>query len=71
MMQSMIMYVCVQCVFIVTTKCKATRHNHHDEQDDQETSSLFYIYILSYTYSGPASLRETDGEKKTFTFGKI
>ena len=45
---SMIMYVCVRCVFIVTTKCKAMRHNHHDEQDDQETSSLFYIFILYY-----------------------
>ena len=54
----MIMNVCVQCVFIVTTKCKAMRNIHLEEQDDQETSSLFYIclYILLLLYiSGPAS----------------
>ena len=58
MLQSMIMYVCVQCVFIVTTKCKAMRNIHHEEQDDQETSNLFYtpifLYYLLYN-SGPAS----------------
>ena len=46
MLQSMIMYVCVRCVFIVTAKCKAMRNIHHKEQDDQETSNLFYIFIL-------------------------
>ena len=40
MLQSMIMYVCVRCVFIVTTKCKAMRNIHQEEQDDQETSNL-------------------------------
>ena len=60
MLQSMIMFVCVQCVYIVTTKCKAMRHNHHDEHDDQETFS----FLLYYTYSGQASIRETKDERK-------
>ena len=58
MLQSMIMNVCVQCVFIVTTKCKAMRNIHLEEQDDQETSNLFYIflyYLLLLYISGPAS----------------
>ena len=58
MLQSMIMNVCVQCVFIVTTKCKAMKNIHLKEQDEQETSNLFYIclYILLLLYiSGPAS----------------
>ena len=50
MLQSMIMYVCVRCVYIVTTKCKAVRKTHLDEHDDQETISLFYIFIIYYTY---------------------
>ena len=45
MLQSMIMNVCVRCVFIVTTKCKAMRNIHLEEQDDQETSNLFYIFL--------------------------
>ena len=48
MLQSMIMNVCVQCVFIVTTKCKAMRNIHLEEQDDQETSNLFYYIFLYY-----------------------
>ena len=65
MLQSMIMDVCVRCVFIVTTKCKAMRHNHHDEQDDQGTSSLFFIFLYYILFcSGPASIRDTDDEKK-------
>ena len=66
MLQSMTMYVCVRCVFIVTSKCKAMRNIHHKEQDDQETSSLFYIFIYYILYcSGPAStIRDTDDEKK-------
>ena len=48
MLQSMIMNVCVQCVFIVTTKCKAMRNIHLEEQDDQETSNLFYLYMFLY-----------------------
>ena len=61
------MYVCVQCVFIVTTKCKAMMHNHHDEQDDQETSSLFFIFLYYILCcSGPASIRETDDEKNIY-----
>ena len=48
MLQSMIMYVCVRCVFIVTTKCKAMRNIHHKEQDDQATSNLLYFYIIYY-----------------------
>ena len=42
------------------------RNIHHEEQDDQGTSSLFYIFILFITYnSGPASIiRETDDKKK-------
>ena len=63
MLQSMIMYVCVQCVYIVTTKCKAMRQNHLDEHDDQETI-VIYIFLLFYTYSGPASIRETNDKKK-------
>ena len=59
MLQSMIMNVCVQCVFMVTTKCKAMRNIHLEEQDDQETSNLLYIYVYifyySYIFSGPAS----------------
>ena len=58
MLQSMIMNVCVQCVFIVTAKCKAMRNIHLEEQDDQETSNLFYIflyYLLLLYISGPAS----------------
>ena len=58
MLQSMIMNVCVQCVFIVTTKFKAMRYIHLEEQDDQETSNLFYIflyYLLLLYISGPAS----------------
>ena len=58
MLQSMIMNVCVQCVFIVTTKCKAMRNIHLKEQDDQETSNLFYIflyYLLLLYISGPAT----------------
>ena len=63
MLQSMIMYVCVRCVFIVTTKCKAMRHNRHDEQDDQETSSVFYIFILYIILFRP-SIISNDDEKK-------
>ena len=56
MLQSMIMNVCVQCVFIVTTKCKAMRNIHLEEQDDQETSNLFYKFLYYLLYiSGPAS----------------
>ena len=44
------MYVCVRCVYIVTTKCKAVRKTHLDEHDDPETISLFYIFIIYYTY---------------------
>ena len=64
MLQSMIMFVCVRCVFIVTTNCKAMRNNHHEEQGDQETSSHFlFLYYILYC-SGPAStLRETEDEK--------
>ena len=58
MLQSMIMNVCVQCVFIVTTKCKAMRNIHLEEQDDQETSNLFYLYMFLYfitpIYSRPS-----------------
>ena len=50
MLQSMIMYVCVRCVYIVTTKCKAVRKTHLDEHDNPETISLFYIFIIYYTY---------------------
>ena len=77
MLQSMIMIVCVQCVFIVTTKCKAMRNIHLEEQDDQETSNLFYIYvyIFYYSYIFQAQLQQLKkncyDEKKTFTFGKI
>ena len=75
MLQSMIMNVCVRCVFIVTTKCKAMRNIHLEEQDDQETSNLFYIFLYYLLYiSGPAStIKEKlyDDEKKIFTFGKI
>ena len=41
------------------------RNNHQNEQDDQETSSLFrFLYYILYC-SGPASaIRETDNEKK-------
>ena len=45
----MIMNVCVLCVFIVTTKCKAMRNIHLEEQDDQETSYLFYYIFLYYS----------------------
>ena len=49
MLQSMIMNVCVQCVFIVTTKCKAMSNIHLEEQDNQETSNFFlYFYIIYY-----------------------
>ena len=69
MLQSMIMNVCVQCVFFVTTKCKAMRNIHLKELDDQETSNHFYIclYILLLLHiSGPAStIKENcDDEKK-------
>ena len=45
---------------------KAMRQNHHREHDDQETIYLFYILIILYipTYSGPASIREANDEKK-------
>ena len=56
MLQSMIMYVCVQCVFIVTTKCKAIRNIHDEEQNGQETSSLFYIF------------KEQDDQETSFLF---
>ena len=56
MLQSMIMNVCVRCVFIDTTKCKTMRNIHLEEQDDQETSNLFYIFLYYLLYiSGPAS----------------
>ena len=58
MLQSMIMNVCVLCVFIVTTKFKAVRNIHLEEQDDQETSNLFYyifLYYLLYISSCQAS----------------
>ena len=56
MLQSMIMNVCVRCVFIATTKYKAMRNIHLEEQDDQETSNLFYVFIYCLLYiSGPAS----------------
>ena len=75
MLQSMIMNVCVRCAFIVTTKCKAMRNIHLEEQDDQETSNLFYIFLYYLLYiSGTAStIKEKlyDDKKKTFTFGKI
>ena len=76
MLQSMIMNVCVLCVFIVTTKCKAMRNIHLEGQDDQETSNLFYyifLYYLLYISSCQASTkykRNYDDEKKTFTFAK-
>ena len=44
MLQSMIMYVCVQCVYIDTTNCNAMSHNHHDEQYDQETISRILYF---------------------------
>ena len=74
MLQSMIMNVCVRCVFIVTTKCKAMRNIHLEEQDDQETSNLFYIILYYLLYiSGPASTikEKLRRQEKTFTFGKI
>ena len=78
MLQSMIMNVCVQCVFIVTTKCKAMRNIHLEEQDDQETSNLFYLYMFLYfitpIYFRPSfnnKRKIVTTRKKTFTFGKI
>ena len=48
--------ICVLCVFIVTTKCKAMRNIHLEEQDDQETSNLLYIFLYYLLYiSCPAS----------------
>ena len=77
MLQSMSMNVCVQCVFIVTTKCKAMRNIHLEGQDDQETSNLFYIYVFifyySYIFQAKASTIKEKllRREKTFTFGKI
>ena len=65
MLQSMIMYVCVRCVYIVTTKCKAVRKTHLNEHDDPETISLFYIFIILYIFSGnTSSIRGIGKEKK-------
>ena len=56
MLQSMIMNVCVRCVFIVTTKCKAMRNIHLEQQDNQEASNRLYIFLYYLLYiSGPAS----------------
>ena len=56
MLQSMIIHDCVRCVFIATTKCKAMRNIHHEEQDYQETSNLVSIFLYYLLYnSGPAS----------------
>ena len=69
MLQSMIMYVCVRCVYIVTTKCKAVRKTHLDEHDDPETISLFYIFIIYYTYfQAPHHQSELLATRKKFTF---
>ena len=71
MLQSMIMYVCVRCVYIVTTKCKAVRKTHLDEHDDPETISLFYIFIIYYTYfHAPHHQSELLATRKKFTFKK-
>ena len=72
MLQSMIMYVCVRCVYIVTTKCKAVRKTHLDEHDDPETISLFYIFIILYIFSGNASsIRGIGKEKKIHILKKM
>ena len=77
MLQSMSMNVCVQCVFIVTTKCKAMRNIHLEGQGDQETSNLFYIYVFifyySYIFQAKASTIKEKllRREKTFTFSKI
>ena len=62
MLQSMIMNVCVLCVFIVTTKCKAMRNIHLEEQDNQETSILFYVFL--YYRASTKYKRNYDDEKK-------
>ena len=40
MLQNMTMSVCVQCLYIVTTKCRAMRQNHLNEHGDQEMISF-------------------------------
>ena len=50
MLQNMIMFVCVRCVCIVTTKCKGMRQNHLDKHDDQEMISHLYISIIFYIH---------------------
>ena len=56
-------------VYIVTTKCKAVRKTHLDEHDDPETISLFYIFIIYYTYfQAPHHQSELLATRKKFTF---
>ena len=71
MLQSMIMYVCVRCVYIVTTKCKAVRKTHLNEHDDPETISLFYIFIILYIFSGNASSIRGIGKEKKIHIKKM
>ena len=66
MMQNMIMFVCVQCVYTVITKCKAMRQNHLDEHNDQEMISLLYFYYIIHIHAQQGKLMT-----KKFTFGKI
>ena len=58
----MIMSVCVLCVYIVTTKCRAMRQKYLNKHEDQETISFLYIFLLYYTYPCPATA--TDDNKK-------
>ena len=55
--------MCVMCIHCYN-KCKAMRQNQLDKHDDQETISLFYIFIIIH-------FQEKLMTNKTFTFGKI
>ena len=67
MLQNMIMFVCVQCVYIVTTKCKAMRQNDLNKHNDQEMISLLYtFYYIMHIHAQQEKLMT-----KQFTFGKI
>ena len=68
-LQSMIMNVCVLCLFIVTTKCKAMRNIHSKDKTikKQVIYLIIYFYIIYYIFHHAKHQqykRNYDDEKK-------
>ena len=63
MLQNMIMSVCVGCVYIVTTKCRAMRQNHLDESSDQEMIRFLYIFLFYIVYHQDQQQQKRTTEK--------